>query len=212
MVARVELIPMKATLVLGLLEDGEFLDFTEGVVVNTSWPYCPVTCTGNTVFHDFVLAFQKMLLEFACRLAGEYLIQSDTDAVNLLSPDGVALADTDGIVSSSLEIDIDLIFRNTAGHQLSITAQDVAATRFYADAVTFQTICHLRPIGLFGSHDIHGLANYGKTNQCHDYCDGEVAGHYLIAFKLTHSVSLFWYINNIRWLVSNVEQTVFVLL
>ena len=106
-----------------------------------------------------------------------------------------------GVVGTCLEVHVDLVFWKTAGHQLSVATQNITTSRFDAHTVALQTVGHLRPVILLGSHDVHGLADNGKTNQRQDYCDGEVAGHDFIALKLTHSVFLLGYVNYIRGLV-----------
>ena len=106
-----------------------------------------------------------------------------------------------GVVGTCLEVHVDLVFGKTASHELTVAAEDVATCRLDADAVALQTVSHLCPIVLLGSHNEHGLADNGKTNQRQDYCDGEVAGHYFITLELTHSVFLLGYIYNIWGLV-----------
>ena len=98
-----------------------------------------MTGTDLTVFHNLPLASQQIILEIIDGSGWEDLVQFVGNAVNLLSPDGISLAHTDGIVGSCLEIHIDLVFREAAGHQLTITTQDVSAIGLNTYTVTFQT-------------------------------------------------------------------------
>ena len=193
-------------------EDGKAMYLAESVVIHPAGPDGPVASTYSTVFHHLMLAFQQMCLEFGSRLLWENLVQSIADGVNLGCPDRVALVYTSRILGTSLEIHIYLILWDTAGHQLTVATQNISTIRLYGDAITLQSRGHLSPIILFGSHDVHGFAHYGKTNQREYYCYDEVARHDFIAIELTHLVSLFWYINNIRWLVGNMQQRISVLL
>ena len=68
------------------------------------------------------------------------------------------------VVSTSLEVHIDFILRDTTGHQLTITTEDISTAGPNADAIAFQTVCHLCPIVFLRGHDIHGFAHNGKTN------------------------------------------------
>ena len=167
--------------------------------------------TNLTVLHHLMATFQQMGLELPRRPGGEDLVEAPADGVDLLRPDGVAPGAPQGVVGTSLEVHVYLIFRDAAGHQLPVAAENVTAGRLHTDAVALQTVGNLRPVGLLGSHDVEGLADHGKTNQCQNYCDGEVAGHHLVTLELAHSVSLLGYIYYIWGLVCDMQQTVLVL-
>ena len=98
-----------------------------------------MTGTDLAVFHNFPLACQQIILEIIDGSGREDLVQFVGNAVDFLCPDGIPLANTDGIVGSCLEIHIDLVFREAAGHQLTITTQDVSAIGLNTYTVSFQT-------------------------------------------------------------------------
>ena len=191
--ARVELFPMEAAPVFRQREEGKTLHFAERIVVDASVPNGEVQGTDSTnllttylTHNHLVVAFRQSKLELFCRTIWEYLVQTLAEAVELLHPQRVLLPNPRRVVSSCLEVEVYLILRNAAGHKLSVTTEDIAATRLHAHTVTLQTGSHISPILFLGSHDIHGLANNGNTYHCHDYRDGEVAGHHFIGSELAH--------------------------
>ena len=98
---------------------------------------------------------------------------------------------TQRISRSSLEVHVYLVLRDAAGHELTIATENVTTIRFHAYTIALQTVGHLCPVVFFDSHNIHGFANHGKTNQCQHYCNGEVARHDLIILEFTHPVSVY---------------------
>ena len=168
--ARIILLPVEATPVFRQREERQTLHLTERVVVDTARPDGPVQGSDGTDFlatdlaHEhFVVTFRQFHFELSYRTLWKYLVQPLTQAVELLHPQRVFLLAPGGVVGSCLEVEVDLILRDAAGHELSVATQDIAATRLHVHAVAFQTGSHVSPVLFLGSHDIHGLANDSHT-------------------------------------------------
>ena len=172
---------METALVSGHIEEGQLLDLNVGVVVDTFGPDRPVAGTYRTIAIHLLTSLVEQYLELMGG-EGENLAESVTHRIYLAIPKRIALFE-----GGSLEVDENLIFRDAAGHQLTVTAEDVASVRFHADRVALQSVCHLRPVLLFGGHDIECLADDGKAYERYYDGDGHVARQYFIIVKLAHS-------------------------
>lgn len=119
--------------------------------------------TANLTHNHLVVTFRQSHFELCRRTGREYLVQTFAEAVELLHPQRVFLFHPRRIVGSSLEVEVYLILRDAAGHELSVATQDIAATWLHVHAIAFQTGSHVSPVLFLGSHDIHGLANDSHT-------------------------------------------------
>ena len=152
---------METALITGHIKEWQLTDLDKGVIVDAAFPNGPVTGTNGTVLVDLVASLLQVMLELCRRFRRENLVQTITNRIQLVKPQRVAL-----LKGCCLEVHKDLVFRDRSSHQLSVTAEDIASVGLHADTVTLQAVGNLRPVLLLGSHDIEGLANHSKPDDC----------------------------------------------
>ena len=184
---RIVWFPVKPAFIYFLPKDREFPHFTKSIIVDSSWPYCPVTGPHCSILQNQILAFQQMPFELFRRPAGENLIKLIRDTIYGCFPHRITPIAVRRICNASLEIHKHLIFGYAAGHQLPITTENVTASGLNTQAITLLAGCDLCPIVFLSGHNIHRPANNGKAHECQNYCNKQVARHNLFAVELTHS-------------------------
>ena len=116
---------MEAALELGQVEYRQALYLFERVVVDASVPYRPVLA-------HLVEAFHKVLLEVRGRFLGKDVVQSLADVVDAVDEGRVVSG-----LFERIEVHVDLELGQRTGHELSVTAEDVASGRLDRHTVFF---------------------------------------------------------------------------
>ena len=117
---------METALISGHVEEGQLFDLYVGVVVYTLGPDGPVASSHSTVSVNLLTSFVKQHLKLIGG-EGEYLAESVANGIYLAVPKRIVL-----LKGSCLEVYENPVFWNTAGHQLSITAENVASVGLHA--------------------------------------------------------------------------------
>ena len=100
-----------------------------------------------------------MGLELGGTPVREYLVQAFADFRQVIHQHGILL------VSACLEVHVDAVFGQGAGHQLAVGREDVASVGLDGHSFAHETVGHVFPIALFGEHDEAGLDYYGYSHQ-----------------------------------------------
>ena len=129
--------------------------------------------------------FLQVHLEFFSGLRREYLSQSVTNRIKLVKPQRVTV-----LKSGSLIVHEYLVFRNRAGHELTIATEDIATIGLDDDAVSLQTVGNLRPILPFSRHDVEGPTYDDKAQHRQEQGNCHITWHDFICVKFAHTALL----------------------
>ena len=172
----IELFHMEATLIRIHAEHGQLAHLGIDVIVDPLGPDRPVA--GEFVASPFQIG-HKLLLA----LLGEDAVEHHAHAVALGHPQRVVVAVVEGP-----EVHVEFKLWQRRGHELAVTAQDVATGGSHKHAVAFLPFGHRHPEVVSHGHDIECLRYDSHTRQRENPGIDAVAGNDFLVVELIHRV------------------------
>ena len=165
---------MKTTFIFVQIEHGQTLGL---LILNVG----NALRINQVVTASFLAALQQMGLELSNTPIRENLMKTFADFRQVIHQHGVFL------MSTGLEVHVDTVFGQGAGHQLTVGREDIATVRSDRNAFAHEAVGHVFPVALLGKHDEAGLDYHRYPRERHQQHDEEVAGHYVF-FVYSHGV------------------------
>ena len=107
----------------------------------------------------------------------EYLVKPFADFLQVVHQHGILL------IASGLEVHVDFIFGQAAGHQFAIGRDDVSPGRRDGHIFLDEAVGYIFPVLSFGKHDESRFHNNAYGHQCKEQHESRIAQHNFFLFR-----------------------------